>query len=117
MLDAANLDSNIKDGMKKLMDDMQKTQKTIKGIIVTGVSGGGLVKITMNGLHETIKIQISQTLLGDDEEQSMVEDLVLSANNDAAKKLESAIKNKIMDIAKDMKLPKELIPENIKDYQ
>jgi len=101
----------MKDNMKELLANMQKTQKAIQEIKVIGEAGGGLVKITMNGTHETMEVKISPTLFGDDDEKDMLEDLILSANNDAAKKLEVAIKDKMVNIAKDIKLPKGLMPE------
>ena len=99
---------NINNDMKELLDNMQQTQKDIQNIVVVGEAGGGLVKVTMNGLHETIKVQISPAAIDDD--PKVLADLILSANNDAAKKLESALKNKMLDIAKNMKLPEGLVP-------
>ena len=56
---------------------------------VTGESGGGMVKVTMNGKHEVKRVQIEPQVAAEDRE--MLEDLVAAAINDAVNKVEAAI--------------------------
>jgi len=88
---------------QQMQKQMQKAQQEIVALKVTGEAGGGLVKIVMNGAHHVQKVEISPTLMGEEEE--MLEDLVAAAFNDASKKVEEATKQKMVDIAKDMNLP------------
>ena len=44
---------------KKMSEKMKETQETLKKIEVEGVSGGGSVKVVMNGEGELKKIVIS----------------------------------------------------------
>ena len=59
---------------QKMQEDLQKAQEELANAEVTGESGGGLVKITMNGRHEVRRVEIDDSLVGDDKE--MLEDLV-----------------------------------------
>ena len=52
---------------------MQKAQEELGAMEVTGESGGGMVKVTMNGRHEVRRVQIDPTVAAADRE--MLEDL------------------------------------------
>ena len=88
---------------KEMQSQMQKAQNEIVAIEVVGEAGGGLVKVRMNGAHQALRVEISPTLMG--EEEDTLEDLVAAAINSAVKKIEGSTKEKMMGIAKDMKLP------------
>lgn len=51
---------------------MQKMQEEIAQLEVTGESGAGLVKVTINGAHNCRRVEIDLSLLEDDKE--MLED-------------------------------------------
>lgn len=70
---------------------------------VTGEAGGGMVKITMNCRHETRRVEIDTTLLGNDKE--MLEDLVAAAINDSIRKVEKLSKEKMSNITGGLGLP------------
>ncbi len=65
---------NLMKQAQKMQEDMQKVQQEIAEMEVEGASGGGLVKVVMNGRHELLKVSIDDSLLGDDKD--MLEDLV-----------------------------------------
>ena len=67
---------------------MQKAQAEIANLEVTGESGGGMVKVTMNGRHEARRVVLDPSVPLDDRE--MLEDLVAAAINDATQRIESA---------------------------
>ena len=83
--------------------NMQKAQAEIAAMEVTGESGGGMVKVTMNGKHEARRVQIDPGMPLDDRE--MLEDLVAAAINDAAQRVESATQEKMAGVMGDMNLP------------
>ncbi len=91
---------------KEMQEQMKGIQAKITSIVVKGEAGGGLVKVTMNGAHQVNKVEISPTLMG--EEEDMLEDLVAAAFNDASNKIESATKEAMMRLAKEMNLPGEI---------
>jgi len=66
---------NLMKQAQKIQADMQKAQEELAKAEVTGESGGGLVKVTMNGRHEVRRVEIDDSLVGDDKE--MLEDLWL----------------------------------------
>ena len=82
---------------------MQKAQAEIALLEVTGESGGGMVKVTINGRHEVRRVQIEPASLGEDRE--MLEDLVAAAINDAVHKAEAASQAKMASLMGGLQLP------------
>ena len=76
---------NILKQAQKMQEDLQKTQERLGREEVTGESGGGMVKVTMNGRHEVKRVEIDPSLLTDDKD--MLEDLVAAAVNGAVQKV------------------------------
>jgi DNA-binding YbaB/EbfC family protein len=98
--------ANIGNMMKQaeaLQRNMQKAQEEIAAMEVVGESGGGMVKVTMNGRHEVRRVQIEPAVVGEDRE--MLEDLVAAACNDAVRKIESNTQQKMSGLMSGMKLP------------
>lgn len=65
-----------------LQKKMIKIQEDLASVCVEGTSGGGLVKVVVNGKHEVKSITINESLLVP-EEVRMLEDLVVAALNNA----------------------------------
>jgi DNA-binding YbaB/EbfC family protein len=82
---------------------MQKAQAEIAAMEVTGESGGGMVKVTINGRHEAKRVQIDPSVPLDDRE--MIEDLVAAAINDAVHRLETTSQEKMAGLMGGMNLP------------
>ena len=70
---------------QQMQETMQKAQAELADIEVTGESGAGMVKVTLNGRHEAKKVLIEPKLLGEDKD--MLEDLLAAAINDAVRKI------------------------------
>jgi DNA-binding YbaB/EbfC family protein len=88
---------------QKIQADMKKAQEELQHLTVTGESGGGMVKITMNGRHEVKSLEIDDALVGDDKE--MLEDLIVAAFNDTQRKIEQTIQEKFAGLAGGLSLP------------
>ncbi len=86
-----------------LQANMQKAQAEIAAMEVTGESGGGMVKVTLNGKHEARRVQIDPAVPLDDRE--MIEDLVAAAINDAAQRLEQQTQQRMAAAMGGMNLP------------
>lgn len=86
-----------------LQANMQRAQAEIANLEVTGESGGGMVKVTVNGKHEAKRVQIDQAVMGDDKE--MLEDLIAAAINDSVRKVEVATQEKMSSAMAGMQLP------------
>jgi DNA-binding YbaB/EbfC family protein len=88
---------------QRMQENMRKLQEELALVEVEGQSGAGMVKITMTCKHDVKRVKIDPSLLGDDKE--MLEDLVAAAMNDAARKVEAAVQEKMGTIAGGMGLP------------
>ena len=86
-----------------LQANMQRAQAEIAQLEISGESGGGMVKITINGRHEARRVQIEAGAFGDDRE--MLEDLLAAAFNDAVRKLEAASQAKMASLMGGLQLP------------
>lgn len=97
---------NINQLMKQaqaMQANMQKVQDEIAGLEVIGEAGGGMVKVTMTGRHETRRVQIEPSVIGEDRE--MLEDLVAAAVNDAVRKVEARVQEKMSALTAGLQLP------------
>jgi len=94
---------NLMKQAQKMQADLQKAQEELAKAEILGESGGGMVKITMNGRHEVRRVEIDETLMGDDKE--MLEDLVAAAMNDAVHKLEEHSKEQMSAATSGINLP------------
>ena len=74
---------------QQLQANMQKAQEQLAALEVTGESGGGMVKVVMNGRHEVRRVEIDPAAAGSDRE--MLEDLVAAACNDATRRVGEAV--------------------------
>ncbi len=94
---------NLMKQAQKMQADMQKAQEQLAREELVGESGGGLVKITMNGRHEVRRVEIDESLVGDDRE--MLEDLVAAAINDAVHRIAEKTQESMSGLATGMGLP------------
>ncbi len=69
-----------------MQENMRRMQEQLGTIEVEGLSGSGMVKITMTCKHEVRRVGIDPSLTSDRE---MLEDLLVAAINDAARKAEA----------------------------
>ena len=88
---------------QKMQADMQKAQEEIANLEVEGQSGGGMVKVVMNGRHEVRRVELDDSLMEDDKD--MIEDLLEAAVNDAVRKIESTSSEKMSGVTSGMNLP------------
>ena len=82
---------------------LNERQEALQALAVTGESGAGLVKVTLNGRYEALRVEIDPALVGDD--RSILEDLVAAAFNDAVHRVESKQKEQMGDLARSIGLP------------
>lgn len=88
---------------QQMQENMRKLQEQLAAMEVEGQSGAGMVKVTMTGRHDVRTVSIDPSLLKDDKE--MLEDLVAAAFNDAARKVETLLQDKMAGFAGGMGLP------------
>ena len=88
---------------KELQNTMKESQEKIKKIQAEGMSGGGKVKIIMNGEGEIVNISISQELLKED--KNIIEDLIIAAHNNAKISLKSKTDEEISKVTGGFGIP------------
>lgn len=83
---------------------MSKVQEELKTREETGSSGGGKVKITMNGAQEVTAVAIDPAVVNPDE-ADLLEDLVLTALKDARTKVTKLIEEEMGKVTGGAGLP------------
>ncbi|MGP1575936.1 MAG: YbaB/EbfC family nucleoid-associated protein [Treponema sp.] len=83
---------------KEMQSHLTKLQNEAENITVEGVSGGGLVKITLNGRFAMKKIELDPITV-DDRDIIMLQDLIRSAYTDAMEKMQETLKDKMGPLA------------------
>lgn len=89
--------------VQKMQEDLKKEQEKLAREEITGESGGGLVKVVLNGRHEARRVEIDDSLMGDDKE--MLEDLIAAAINDVTHKIDARTKDSMSGLAGGLGLP------------
>jgi nucleoid-associated protein EbfC len=88
---------------QQMQENMKKMQEQLASTEVEGQSGAGLVKVVMTCRHDVKRITIDESLLKDDKE--MLEDLIAAAVNDAVRRVESTVQEKMAGVTAGLPLP------------
>lgn len=89
---------------RELQERMAEMQSELENLTVEGVSGAGLVKVTLTGKGLMSRIAIDPSLVKPDEAE-ILEDLIVAAHNDAKQKAEAALAEKIQTLTGGLPLP------------
>ena len=89
---------------QELQGRMQQLQEELASLQIEGQSGGGLVKVTLNGKMEARAVKIDPSLIKP-EDAEMLEDLILAAFQDAKGKVEAALQDKMQEVTGGLPLP------------
>jgi len=88
---------------KEIETKVKESQKKIKSIKAEGSSGGGVVKVTLNGEGEIENLFISETLYKD--KKSLLEDLIIAAHNNAKDNLKSKTSEELSKVTGGFGIP------------
>jgi len=86
-----------------MQNKMKETQDSLKKIEVQGVSGGGSVKVYLNGDGELTKLDISPETIK--EAKEILEDLIMAAHADAKKKVKNKASEELSKVTGGIPLP------------
>lgn len=89
---------------QEMQSKMAEMQEKLLELEVTGVAGGGMVSVILNGKSEMRSIKIDPALI-DPNEPEVLEDLIVAANNDAKQKVEAQVADKMKDMTGGLNLP------------
>ena len=83
---------------------MTESQERVETREAEGISGGGIVKITINGKNNVTSVNIDETAI-DKNEKEILEDLIVAAFNDARDKIQRKIADEMSSLTGGIKLP------------
>jgi len=89
---------------KKMQEDMMKAQEELGNRTVEGSAGGGVVTVVVSGHKQVQAISIKPEAV-DPEDVEMLQDLVLTAVNDAMKKADEMAASEMGKYTKGMNMP------------
>jgi len=89
---------------QELQKKMADAQKKVEELEAEGTSGGGLVKVKINGKNVTTSISIDESLISKDEKE-ILEDLIVAALNDARENVQKKISEEMSSLTGGLKLP------------
>ena len=88
---------------QQMQENMKKVQEQLATVEVEGQSGAGMVKVVMTCRHDVKRVTIDESLLKDDKD--MLEDLVAAAVNDAVRRVEATVQEKMAGVTAGLPLP------------
>jgi nucleoid-associated protein EbfC len=86
-----------------MQENMKKLQEQLAVMEVEGQAGSGLVKVTITGRYTARRVTIDPKVLAEDKD--MLEDLIVTAFNDAAKKVDETTQQKMATATAGLPLP------------
>lgn len=98
---------NLGDMMKQvqaMQSRMTDMQAKLEAATMTGQSGGGLVKVTLNGKGAMTALHVDSSLLKEDEKE-ILEDLIVAAHADAKAKCEAMMAEEMKSVTGGLALP------------
>ena len=89
---------------QEMQSKMNEMQNKLSEMEVTGSSGAGMIKITLNGKNDVKKIKIDGAAINPGDAE-VLEDLIVAAFNDAKAKVESKVNDKMSEMTGGIQLP------------
>jgi DNA-binding YbaB/EbfC family protein len=94
----------IQDMMKQAQEMQERLQREMSELSVEATSGGGMVTVLVNGHKHLQKITIDPEVVSKDD-VGMLQDLIVAAINDAHRKIDDAMKQKMGGLLGGLRLP------------
>ena len=88
---------------KEIETKVKESQEKIKNIKAEGSSGGGVVKVVLNGEGEIENLFIAESLYK--ENKSLLEDLLIAAHNNAKNNLKSKTSEELSKVTGGFGIP------------
>ena len=85
---------NLRKLMKQAQDMQEKLQSELGDLIVESSVGGGMVTMSMNGHKQVLGVNIDPEVI-DPEEASVLQDLIVAAINDASRRVDETMREKM----------------------
>jgi len=95
---------NIQKMMKQAAQMQEQLQRELAALEVEAAAGGGMVTVRMNGHKQLLAVTIEREVL-DPADPEMLQDLIVAAFNEANRKVDEAMQEKMGSLAGGMGLP------------
>ena len=89
---------------QQMQSKMQEMQSKLETLEIEGVSGAGLVAVTLNGKGDLRRVKIDAKL-ADPADIEMLEDLIVAAHRDAKTKIEALTQDEMQKVTGGLQLP------------
>ena len=90
--------------VKEMQEKMANLQEEIAALEVSGVSGGGVVSVRLNGKGQMLGLKIDPSLFKEDDVE-VLEDLIVAAHNDAKSKAETEVQQRTQELTAGLPIP------------
>ena len=95
---------NIQKMMKQAAQMQERIQRELAALEVEATAGGGMVTVRMNGHKQLLAVTIEREVL-DPADPEMLQDLIVAAVNEASRKVEEAMQEKVGALAGGLGMP------------
>ena len=95
---------NLQNMMKQAQEMQERLQQQMSQLTVEATAGGGMVTVEVNGHKHLQKITIDPEVVSKDD-ITMLQDLIVAAVNDAHRKVDEALKQKMGGLLGGLGLP------------
>jgi len=95
---------NIQAMMQQAKQMQEKMQKQMAELRVEATAGGGMVTVTMSGTKQLLSLKIDPEVVSKEDVQ-MLEDLIVAAINDAARKVDEQLGQQMSGMMGGLKIP------------
>jgi nucleoid-associated protein EbfC len=90
--------------MKQFQQMQEQMQKEIAALEMEATAGGGMVKVVMDGQKNVKSLKLDPEVVSKDDVE-MLQDLVVAAVNEASRKVDAAIQEKLGGLTGGLKIP------------
>ena len=90
--------------MKQLQQTQERVQQEIAALKIEASSGGGMVSVEMDGQKNLLSLKIDPEAVNKDDVE-MLQDLITAAVNEAARKVDAAVQDRIGQLTGGLKIP------------
>ena len=90
--------------LKQVQQFQEQLQRQLESLVVEASAGGGMVTVKMNGQKQLVAVTIEREVFTS-RDQEMLQDLILAAVNEAARKVDEQTASQVGNLAGGLNLP------------
>ena len=90
--------------LKQVQQFQEQLQRQLESLVVEATAGGGMVAVKMNGQKQLVAVTIEREVFAS-RDQEMLQDLILAAVNEAARKVDEQTASQVGNLAGGLNLP------------